>query len=142
MNAPGTDRKGNPSRSDDANFFAGAIRGLDEEFAIPASAVECIKVLSLNTEYLTLSVDVITVIKLSLTAEEIRESWLLKAWDRDEASKFALLPTDLPEVVNKLFSRTLWHPTARMRLIQFLFHRYGVDEVAAAIKEKKDALEV
>jgi transcriptional regulator with XRE-family HTH domain len=142
MNAPGTDRKGNPSRSDDADFFAGAIRGLDEEFAIPASAVESIKVLSLNTEYLTLSVDVITMIKLSLTAEEIRESWLLKAWDRDEASKFALLSTDLTTVVNKLFSRTLWHPTARMRLIQFLFHTYGVDEVAAAIKTKKDALEV
>ena len=98
--------------------------------------------LSLNTEYLTLSVDVITLITLDLTAEEIRQSWLLKAWDRDEASKFSLLSTDLGEVVNKLFSRTLWHPTARMRLIQFLFHRYGVDEVAAAIKEKKDALEV
>jgi transcriptional regulator with XRE-family HTH domain len=142
MNAPGTDRKGKPSRSDDANFFTGAMRGLDEEFAIPAEAVKDIKVLSLNTEYLTLSVDVITVITLDLTAEEIRQSWLLKAWDRDEASKFALLPTDLRDVVNKLFSRTLWHPTARMRLIQFLFHRYGVDEVAAAIKEKKDALEV
>jgi transcriptional regulator with XRE-family HTH domain len=142
MNAPGTDRKGKPSRSDDADFFTGAIRGLDEEFAIQPDAVESIKVLSLNTEYLTLSVDVITLIKLHLTAEEIRQSWLLKAWDRDEASKFALLPTDLQSVVNKLFSRTLWHPTARMRLIQFLFHKYGVDEVAAAIKERKDALEV
>jgi len=142
MNAPGTNRKGNPSRSDDANFFAGAIRGLDEEFAIQPEAVENIKLLSLNTEYLTLSVDVITLIKLNLAAEEIRQSWLLKAGDRDEASKFALLPTDLPSVVNKLFSRTLWHPSARMRLIQFLFHRYGVDEVAATIKEKKDALEV
>lgn len=142
MNAPGTDRKGKPSRSDDADFFAGAIRGLDEEFAIQPDAVESIKVLSLNTEYLTLSVDVITLIKLHLTAEEIRQSWLLKAWDRDEASKFALLSTDLQSVVNKLFSRTLWHPSARMRLIQFLFHKYGVDQVAAAIKEKKDALEV
>jgi len=142
MNAPGTDRKGKPSRSDDGNFFTGAIRGLDDEFAIPAEAVKDIKVLSLNTEYLTLSVDVITAITLDLTAEEIRQSWLLKAWDRDEASKFALLSTDLTTVVNKLFSRTLWHPTARMRLIQFLFHTYGVDEVAAAIKAKKDALEV
>jgi len=87
MNAPGTDRKGKPSRSDDADFFAGAIRGLDEEFAIPANKVEDIKVLSLSLEYLTLSVDAITVIKLGLTAEEIRQSWLLKAWDRDEASK-------------------------------------------------------
>jgi hypothetical protein len=139
MNAPGTDRKGKPSRSDDANF-TGAMRGLDEEFAIPAEAVIDIKVLSLNTDYLTLSVDVITVISLSLTAEEIRQSWLLKDWDRDEASKFSLLSSDLTAVVNKLFSRTLCHPTARMRLIQFLFYRYGVDEVAAAIKEKKDAL--
>ncbi len=138
MNAPGTDRKGNPSRSDDANFFTGAIRGLDEEFAIPASAVESIKILSLNVEYLTLSVDVITLIKLRLTAEEIRQGWLLKAWDRDEASKFALISTELGDVVHKLFSRTLWHPTARMRLVQFLFHTYGIDEVAKAIKVKKD----
>jgi len=142
MNAPGFDRKGNATRSDDADFFAGAIRGLDEEFAIPATAVESIKVLSLNVEYLTLSVDVITLIKLGLTAEEIRQSWLLKAWDRDEASKFTLLSTELAAVVNKLFSRTLWHPTARMRLIQFLFHTYGVDEVAKAIKAKEDALQV
>jgi len=142
MNAPGIDRKGKPSRSDDADFFVAAMRGLDEEFAIPASAIESIKVISLNTEYLTLSVDVITAIKLSLTAEEIRQSWLLKAWDRDEASKFGLLSTELSVVVNKLFSRTLWHPTSRMRLIQFLFHTYSVDEVAKAIREKRDALEV
>ncbi len=142
MNAPGTDRKGNPSRSADSDFFAGAIRGLDEEFALSPDAVESIKVLSLNIEYLTLSVDVITAIKLNLDAEEIRQSWLLKAWDRDEASKFGLLSTDLNAVVNKLFSRTLWHPTARMRLIQFLFHTYGVDEVAKEIKAKKDTLQV
>lgn len=95
---------------------------------------------SLNTEYFTLSVDVIALITLHLTAEELRQSWLLKAWDRDEASKFALLSSELPEVVNKLFNRTLWHPTARMRLIQFLFNKYGVDEVANAIKTKQDAL--
>jgi hypothetical protein len=29
-----------------------------------------------------------------------------------------------------------------MRLIQFLFHTYGVDEVAKEIKAKKDALQV
>ncbi len=142
MNAPGTDRKGNPSRSDDADFFTGVIRGLDEEFAVPASAVESIKILSLNVEYLTLSVDVITLIKLKLTAEEIKQSWILKAWDRDEASKFALISTELGDVVQKLFSRTLWHPTARMRLIQFLFHTYGVDDVAKAIKAKKDTPQV
>ena len=138
MNAPGINRKGQPSRSDDADFFAGAIRGLDEEFAIPASAVENIKVISLNVEYLTLSVDVIIVIKINLTAEEIRQNWLLKAWDRDEASKFAMFPTELSAVVDRLFSRTLWHPTSRMRLIQFLFHTYGIDETAKAIQARKD----
>ena len=138
MNAPGTDRKGKPSRSDDANFFTGVIRGLDEEFAVQPNAVESIKMLSLNVEYLTLSVDVIALIKLKLTAEDIKQSWILKAWDRDEASKFALISTELGDVVQKLFSRTLWHPTARMRLIQFLFHTYGVDDVAKAIKAKKD----
>ncbi len=139
MSAPGLDRKGRPSRSDDADFFAGALRGLEEELAVFPDAVESIKVISLNVEYLTLSTDVIVVTKLRLTSEEIRESWIAEAWDRDEASKFALLPTHLPTVVEKLFSRTLWHPTARMRLIQFLFHTYGVKEVASAIKARRQS---
>lgn len=136
MNAPGLDRKGRPSRSDDADFFAGALRGLEEELAVPTNAVESIKVISLNVEYLTLSMDVIAVIKLRLTGEEIRQSWIVEAWDRDEASKFALLPAHLTDVAEKLFSRTLWHPTARMRLIQFLFHTHGVTEVASTLKAK------
>jgi transcriptional regulator with XRE-family HTH domain len=137
MSAPGLDRKGGPSRSDDADFFAGALRGLEEELAVSPDVVESIKVISLNVEYLTLSTDVIVVTKLRLTSEEIRESWIAEAWDRDEASKFALLPVHLPTVVEKLFSRTLWHPTARMRLIQFLFHTYGVKEVASAVKARQ-----
>ena len=139
MNAPGKDRRGDSIDSGDADFFAGALRGLEEEFAIPANAVEDIKVLSLNVEYLTLSLDVFTVIRLGLSAEEIRQRWLLKAWNRDEASRFALLSADLDAVVDRLFSRTMWHPTSRMRLIQFLFHIYGIDEVARAIKEKRDS---
>ncbi len=142
MNAPTTGQDNTPPQKGDADFFAGAIRGLDEEFAIPEKAVQSIKVLSLNVEYLTLSVDPITLIKLNLEADEIKQSWLLRARHRDEASKFALLPTDLTSVVDKLFSRTLWHPTARMRLIQFLFHTYGIDEVATAIKEKRKAVQV
>ncbi|HLL78874.1 MAG TPA: helix-turn-helix transcriptional regulator [Ktedonobacteraceae bacterium] len=142
MNAPEHEQQDGSFREGDVDFFAGAIRGLDEEFAIPANAVESIKVLSLNVEYLTLSVDVITVIRVNLTAEEIKQNWLLRAWHRDEASRFDALPTDLSLVVDKLFSKTLWHPTARMRLIQFLFHTYGIDEVAKAIKEKSDTLEV
>ena len=142
MNAPTTDEKNTPPQKGDADFFAGAIRGLDEEFAIPADAVKSIKVLSLNVEYLTLSVDPITLIRLNLEADEIKHNWLLRARHRDEASKFALLSADLASVIDKLFSRTLWHPTARMRLIQFLFHTYGIDEVAAAIKAKKNAIQV
>ncbi|MBV9021077.1 MAG: helix-turn-helix domain-containing protein [Ktedonobacteraceae bacterium] len=139
MNAPGLDRKGRPSRSDDADFFAAALRGLEEELAVSQDDVESIKVISLNVEYLTLSMDVIALIKLRLTGEEIRENWIVEAWDRDEASKFALLSAHLPAVVEKLFSRTLWHPTARMRLIQFLFHTYGVKVVASAVKAKQQS---
>ncbi len=84
MNAPEYEQQGGLSRNGDVDFFAGAIRGLDEEFAIPANAVESIRVLSLNVEYLTLSVDVNTVIKVNLTAEEIKQNWLLRAWHRDE----------------------------------------------------------
>lgn len=137
MNAPGLNRKGQPSRSDDADFFAGALRGLDEELAVTPENVESLKVLSLNVEYLTLSMDVLTMAKLRLTGEEIRQSWIVDAWDRDEASRFALLPADLHSVIDKLFSKTLWHPTARMRLVQYLFHRYGTKSVADALKERQ-----
>ncbi|MGH2494271.1 MAG: helix-turn-helix domain-containing protein, partial [Ktedonobacteraceae bacterium] len=133
MAAPGVDWRGRPIKSDDANFVTGAIRGLETEFAIPQSAIESIKILSLNVEYLTLSVDVIILIKTNLDSEAIRQRWIIEAQDRDEASRFASISTDLHEVVDKLFSKTLWHPTSRMRLIQFLFHTYGVKEVAKAI---------
>ncbi len=137
MAAPGVDWRGRPVKSDDANFVAGAMRGLETEFAIPRSAVESVKILSLNVEYLTLSVDVIILIKVKLNAEEIKQRWMVEAWDKDEASRLASISTDLHEVVNKLFSKTLWHPTSRMRLIQFLFHTYGVKEVAKAIENRQ-----
>ncbi|HLJ35009.1 MAG TPA: helix-turn-helix domain-containing protein [Ktedonobacteraceae bacterium] len=137
MNSATIDEDGNIQKTGDADFFACAIRGLNEEFAVSSDAIESIKILSLNIEYLTLSVDVITLIKVNLEAEEIRQGWLLKASRKEEAFKFALLSTDLHAVVEKLFSRTLWHPTSRMRLIQYLFHTYGIDEVAKAIKMRQ-----
>lgn len=137
MAAPGIDWRGRPVQSDDANFVAGAIRGLEAEFAIPKSAIESVKILSLNVEYLTLSVDVIILVKVNLDSDEIRERWIVEAQDRDEASRFVSISTDLHEVVDKLFSKTLWHPTSRMRLVQFLFHTYGVKEVAKAIGSRQ-----
>jgi len=136
MNAPGVSRQDRPSQSDAADFFACTIRGLDEEFAIPTSKIESIKMLSLNVEYLVLAVGAITVIKVDLTAEEVRQNWMTKARDADEASRLAVVSTNLTDVVDKLFSKILWHPTARMRLIQFLFHTYGVDEVAKVIEKR------
>ena len=136
MNAPSTNLESKPAQKGDTDFFAGAVRGLNEEFAIAENVIEDIKVLSLNVEYLTLSVDAITLIRLNLTAEEIKQRWLIKARHREEAARFASMPTDLTSVLDKLFSRTLWHPTSRMRLIQFLFHTYGIDAVVDAFKEK------
>jgi Helix-turn-helix domain len=140
MNAPTIDLEGQPVQKGDSDFFASAIRGLNEEFAIAENAIEDIKVLSLNVEYLTLSVDVITLIKLNLTSEEIKQRWLLKARHREEAGRFATISDDLSNVIDKLFSRTLWHPTSRMRLIQFLFHTYGIDVVVDAFKERAAAM--
>ncbi len=137
MNAPGLDPKGNPGRPGDTDFFACAIRGLEEEFGVQASAIESIKILSLNVEYLTLSIGVVGVIKVDMTAEQVKMAWLLKAPDKNEASKLATLPKELPVIVDRLFNKTLWHPTARMRLIQFLFHTYGVDEVVKVIQTRK-----
>jgi len=115
------------------------MRGLEEELAVTPEDVESMKVVSMNVEYLTLSMDVITTIKLNITGEEIRHRWLLEAGDRDEASRFDLLSADLPSVVEKLFSKTLWHPSARMRIIQLLFQRHGVKEVASALKRRVGA---
>ncbi len=137
MNAPASNREGLPTQKGDPDFFAGAIRGLEEEFAIPENAIESVRVLSLSVEYLTLSVDPITVIKLNITSEEVRENWLLKARHREEASRLMLLPAELTSVIEKLMSQTLWHPTSRMRLLQFLFHTYGIEAVVEVIKEKR-----
>ncbi len=135
MNAPGLANE--RVQKGDADFFVGAIRGLDEEFAIPEEEVSDIRVLSLNVEYPTLSVDVFTLIKLRLTLDEIKQGWMVSARHRDEASRVSSISKDLSEVVDRLFSRTLWHPTSRMRLIQFLFYTYGVQEVAKAIKARQ-----
>jgi transcriptional regulator with XRE-family HTH domain len=136
MNAPVDSNEKRPQQGD-TNFLAGALRGLEEEFAISVSDVVRVKVLSLNIEYLTLSSDVITLIELDITAEEMKQNWLLRAKHREEASKFALLPADLNAIIDKLFTRTLWHPTSRMRLIQFLFYQYGIDEVLHVLKERR-----
>jgi len=133
MDAPDTTH----AQKGDKDFFAGAIRGLEEEFGISEPAIESIKVLSLNVEYPTLSVDIITLIKLKLTTKEVKQSWLLRARHREEASRFATISTELNSVLDKLLSRTLWHPTSRMRLLQFLFYKYGIDEVTKAFKNKK-----
>ncbi len=137
MNAPIINLEGKYTQKEDRDFFEGAIRGLDEEFAIASDEIESIKVLSLNVEYLTLSVDPITLIKLHLTAEEIKQSWILKARHREEASRLTTIPANLESVLEKLLSRIQWHPTSRMRLLQFLFHTYGIDAVTQAMKIKQ-----
>jgi transcriptional regulator with XRE-family HTH domain/8-oxo-dGTP pyrophosphatase MutT (NUDIX family) len=134
MDSPGLSPKGHV-RSGDDDFFACAIRGLEEEFGVPAEAVNSIKMLSLNVEYLILAVGVVAIINVYLTSQEIKTHWLVQAPDKNEASKLAAVPTDLSSIVEKMFSSDmLWHPTSRMRLIQYLFHTYGVDEVANIIK--------
>ena len=136
MDSPGISPKGN-TRPGDADFFACAIRGIEEELGVIAEAIDTIKVLSLNVEYLILAVAVVAIIKTHLTAQEIKSLWLTQAPDRNEASKFAAISTDPSVVLQKLFSGdVLWHPTARMRLIQFLFHTYGVKEITALFKSR------
>lgn len=136
MDSPGMSPKGN-KRPGDADFFACAIRGIEEELGVSAEAIESIKILSLNIEYLILATAVIAMIKTHLTAAEVRSHWLLQAPDRNEASKFATVSTDPAVILQKLFEPgILWHPTARMRLIQFLFHSYGVKEVTTLLKAR------
>lgn len=138
MDSPGMSPKGN-KRPGDADFFACAIRGIEEELGVTAEAIDSIKVLSLNIEYLILAAAVVAVIRTHLTAQEVKSHWLIQAPDRNEASKFATISTDPSALLQKLFgSDTLWHPTARMRLVQFLFHTYGVKEVAAMLKTHFD----
>lgn len=137
MDSPGMSPKGN-QRPGDADFFACAIRGIEEELGVTAEAIDSIKVLSLNIEYLILATAVVAIIRTHLTAQEVKSHWLIQAPDRNEASKFATVSTDPSVVLQKLFgSDMLWHPTARMRLVQFLFHTYGVKEVATMLKARK-----
>lgn len=134
MDSAGMSPKGN-KRPGDADFFACAVRGLEEELGITAEAIESIKILSLNVEYLILAVGVVAIICTHLTAQEVKSHWLMQATDRNEASKFATISIDPSVVLQKLFDgNMLWHPTARMRLVQFLFHAYGVKEVTAMLK--------
>lgn len=136
MDSPGLSPK-RDIRPGDADFFACAARGLEEELGITANEVESMKVLSLNVEYLILAVVPIMVVRVGLTAGEVKRSWLVKADDKNEASKFATVPTDITSVVDKLFAPgMLWHPTSRMRLVQFLFHMYGVDAVDQSINAR------
>jgi hypothetical protein len=138
MDSPGMSPKGN-KRPGNTDFFACAIRGLEEELGVTVEAIDSIKVLSLNIEYLILAIGVVAVIKTYLTAQEVKSHWLIQAPDRNEASKFAAISTDPSVVLQKLFSGdVLWHPTARLRLIQFLFYTYGVKEVASMLKAKRD----
>jgi isopentenyldiphosphate isomerase len=137
MDAPGMSPKGN-KRLGDADFFACAVRGIEEELGVTAEAIDTIKVLSLNIEYLILATAVVAIIKTHLAATEVKSHWLMQAPDRNEASKFATVSIDPSAVLTKLFEPgILWHPTARMRLIQFLFHSYGVKEVTALLKARK-----
>ncbi len=136
MDSPGISPKGN-KRPGDADFFACAMRGLEEELGVTAEAIDSIKILSLNVEYLILAIGVVAIIKTHLTAQEIKFRWLIQAPDRNEASKFATVSIDPVVILQKLFSSdVLWHPTARMRLIQFLFHTYGVKEISNMFKQK------
>jgi hypothetical protein len=135
MDSPGMSPR-RDIRPGDTDFFACAQRGLEEEFGIPESAMTSIKVLSLGVEYLILAAVAIAVITVDLSAQEVKMHWLVKAHDKNEATRFATIPVELERVVEQLFSDILWHPTSRMRLIQFLFHTYGVDAVARAIAQR------
>lgn len=136
MDAPGLSPKNN-IRAGDADFFACAIRGMEEEFGVTADAIDTIKVLSLNIEYLILAVAVVAVVRVHLTAQELKSHWLIQAPDRNEASKLETVPMEPGAVIQKLFSGdVLWHPTARMRLIQYLFYEYGVKETTSMIAKQ------
>lgn len=136
MDSPGMSPKGN-TRPGDADFFACAIRGMEEELGVTTDAIDTIKVLSLNVEYLILAIAAVAVIRTHLTAQELKSHWLLQAPDRNEASKFETVSVEPKAIIQKLFSNNvLWHPTARMRLIQFLFHEYGPKEITAMIAQQ------
>ncbi|WP_052890186.1 helix-turn-helix domain-containing protein [Thermogemmatispora carboxidivorans] len=134
MNAPGLDPRGR-ERSGDSDFFACARRGIREEFGLGPEAIEEIRILSLNLEYWLLAVAVVAVIRLRVPADEVRMRWLLQAADRDEAAQLSTFPPTLEAALRELASGRHWHPTARMRLLQVLFHLYGVDEVQRALAD-------
>lgn len=131
MDAP----QGNSSASGDGSFFDAVYRGLKQEFAIEGREVNSVKILSLNTEGSNLALNVIGVANISLTSHELKERWLYKAIDKDEAKRFECISVDLKVISTELFSNKSWHPTSRMRLLQFLFYSYGVEDTTRTINE-------
>ncbi|WP_052890223.1 hypothetical protein [Thermogemmatispora carboxidivorans] len=57
----------------------------------------------------------------------------MHAADRGEAAQLSTFPLTLEAALRELASGRRWRSTARMRLLQVLFHLYGVDEVQRAL---------
>ena len=86
--------------------------------------------------------NVVTVIRVNLTTEEIRQNCCY-------APGIGMKHLGL---IRWLLNLLLWliscstrrcgiHQRGRMRLIQFLFRTYGVDEVAEVIKAKRETMQ-
>jgi hypothetical protein len=104
-NAPGR-VKVQQVQQGDVDFFARALRGLDEAFALAEDAVKDRKALCLTVDYLTLSADGFLLIRLELSIDESKPACMVSAKHRDEASRVKSISTDLCEGVDRLFRRT------------------------------------
>lgn len=124
----------------DTSFFDAAIRGFREEFgSIAASTIKDIKVLSINYEYETISADACCLIRLNASSNDVRNSWRF-ARDKDEAALIDFIPLELDRTVELLLTHRVWHPSSRMRLVQTLFHYYGIADTLIALYRAFDAM--
>jgi glucose-1-phosphate thymidylyltransferase len=120
--------------AEDTDFHTTVLRGYQEEFGqMAASNVRECRVLSLNFEYHSMAITLGCILRTDETCEQIRNSWQF-AKHKYEASKIDFIPFALGETTWSLFeAERLWHPSSRKRLIEALFHAFGVDKTLAAL---------
>lgn len=130
----------------DETFLDTAYAGCVEELGITNDHVDDVRILSLVLEAAWNVVVPIALINVHATFEDIRSFWELKA--RDGVSRELRNVTELTwssEAIRPILKRERicvgehtigpddWHGTARMRLLQSLFHRDGIEKTLRSV---------
>lgn len=135
-----------PDPRNDKTFLDTAYAGCEEELGVLPDRVRDVRILSLVLEAAWNVVAPIAIVEVDTPFEEIHALWQLKARDgvsrelRNLAeiswSPDAVLPIlrrEDTQIGKFVIGPDEWHGTARMRLLQGLFHKDGIDSTLKAL---------